>query len=120
MRGVRAVPVSVVDEMRWGAVGLRQPMSAASPRAFGAPRRCLGLALASAVTLLAPNVTARAADLRPLAGPGSLARELAALRGRVVVLTGNHEQLNLVGELRPEYVSADICAGIPASRNFCS
>jgi hypothetical protein len=30
--------------------------------------------------------------------------------GRMIILTGNHEQLNLAGELRPEYVTPDICS----------
>ncbi|MDX1643962.1 MAG: metallophosphoesterase, partial [Thermoanaerobaculia bacterium] len=40
----------------------------------------------------------------------SIQRQAADAGGEVIVLLGNHEQLNMVGELRPEYVTADICA----------
>lgn len=40
----------------------------------------------------------------------SIQAQAADAGGQVVVLLGNHEQLNMVGELRPEYVTADICA----------
>jgi hypothetical protein len=39
-----------------------------------------------------------------------LQKEAEEAGGRMVVLQGNHEQLNLVGELRPEYVTAEISA----------
>lgn len=40
----------------------------------------------------------------------SIQDQAAKAGGEVVVLLGNHEHLNLVGELRPEYVTPDICA----------
>jgi hypothetical protein len=40
----------------------------------------------------------------------ALQEEARSAGGRAIVLMGNHEQLNLAGELRPEYVTAEICA----------
>ena len=40
----------------------------------------------------------------------SIQKQAKSAGGEVIVLQGNHEQLNLAGELRPEYVTADICA----------
>ena len=53
----------------------------------------------------------RGKDVRPVMDLLiSLQKQAKKAGGKMIVLTGNHEQLNLAGELRPEYVTAEICA----------